>query len=147
MQRDDVTADIRIFLRAGSAHQRVPGLGKGVVVLCEGVEKYGSLNRAAKEMGMAYSKAWRIVKSAEEALGTELFVRRGAHGSSLTPEAKALMKAYRRLEAVLSKTAEEALDEAFEEFAEEGLFTEQEVPDIAKKATPELIAQVKAIRP
>lgn len=133
MYRDNITADVRIFLRAHESHQRVPGLGKGVVVLCEGVEKYGSLNRAAKEMGMAYSKAWRIVKNAEESLGVELFVRRGAHGSSLTPEASALMAAYRRLEKALSEAAAVELDKVFNEFAEQGLFIEQEVPDIAKK--------------
>lgn len=43
--------------------------GRGVADLLHGIEKYHSLNQAAKEMGMAYSKAWRIVGEAEQALG------------------------------------------------------------------------------
>ena len=40
--------------------------GRGVADLLHGVEEYHSLNLSAKNMGMAYSKAWRIVKLAEE---------------------------------------------------------------------------------
>lgn len=42
------------------------------------VERLGSLNKAAADMGMAYSKAWRIVKQAEEGLDVALFLRQGA---------------------------------------------------------------------
>lgn len=58
-----------------SAHARLtisdddrdlPGaFGGGCASLLEGVAEEGSLNRAAKRMGMAYSKAWRIVREAE----------------------------------------------------------------------------------
>ena len=41
--------------------------GRGVASLCLGVRTLGSLNAAAKEMKMAYSKAWRIVKETESA--------------------------------------------------------------------------------
>ena len=36
--------------------------GRGIASLCLGVRETGSLNAAAKGMGMAYSKAWRIIK-------------------------------------------------------------------------------------
>ena len=36
--------------------------GRGIAELCLGVREHGSLNAAAKGMGMAYSKAWRIRK-------------------------------------------------------------------------------------
>lgn len=65
-----------------SAHARLtisdddrdlPGaFGGGCASLLEGVTEEGSLNRAAKRMGMAYSKAWRIVREAEGHLGCEL---------------------------------------------------------------------------
>ena len=47
-------------------------------------------------MGMAYSKAWRIVRSAEEALGCKLLDSTigGRHGggAALTEEAEALLR-------------------------------------------------------
>ena len=42
--------------------------GHGIAELCLGVKNLGSLNAAAKSMGMAYSKAWRIIKDTEAAL-------------------------------------------------------------------------------
>ena len=60
--------------------------------LCEGVERTGSLNKACKEMGMAYSKAWKIMHNTEESLGFALLERQGARGSVLTQEAKMLLQ-------------------------------------------------------
>ena len=75
-----------------SAHARLtisddtrdlPGaFGGGCAALLEGVADEGSLNRAAKRMGMAYSKAWRIVREAEAHLNCELLTRDGARGSN-----------------------------------------------------------------
>ncbi len=44
--------------------------GPGVAALLEEVREKRSLRAAAGSMGMAYSKAWRIVRDAEESLGT-----------------------------------------------------------------------------
>lgn len=63
MQRSDISASVKLFLRTNDSGQAT-GLGLGVVELCQRVERLGSLNRAAQDMGMAYSKAWRIVKNA-----------------------------------------------------------------------------------
>lgn len=63
-----------------------------------GLNGLGSLNKAAADMGMAYSKAWRIVKQAEEGLDVALFLRQGARGSCLTEEAKALIELFRKVE-------------------------------------------------
>ena len=41
----------------------LPGVfGHGCVLLLQGIAREHSLNRAAKSMGMANSKAWRIVR-------------------------------------------------------------------------------------
>ena len=40
-----------------------PNFGKGVVELLELCEKYGSLSKAYKEMGMSNSKAWKELKN------------------------------------------------------------------------------------
>lgn len=81
--------------------------GRGVASLCLGVRQLGSLNAAAKEMKMAYSKAWRIIKETEAALDMQLLNRDGAHGSTLTDEGNKLLDAYLEIDERLQKYAEE----------------------------------------
>ena len=81
--------------------------GRGVANLCMGVRELGSLNAAAKSMKMAYSKAWRIIKETEAALGMQLLDRDGAHGSTLTEEGDKLLDAYIAVDTKLQKVAEE----------------------------------------
>lgn len=85
--------------------------GPGVVALCLGVREHGSLNAAAKSMRMAYSKAWRVIKEAEETLGIQLLLRDGAHGSSLTEEGGKLLDAYLAVEERLNNEAQKIYDE------------------------------------
>jgi molybdate transport system regulatory protein len=68
--------------------------GRGIADLCLGVRNLGSLNAAAKSMGMAYSKAWRIIKETEAALDIQLLDRDGAHGSTLTADGDILLDTY-----------------------------------------------------
>ena len=81
--------------------------GPGVAALCLGVRTKGSLFAAAKDMSMAYSKAWRIMKSTEEALGITLLNRDGAHGSTLTPEGIKILDAYIEINDKLQAEADE----------------------------------------
>ena len=81
--------------------------GRGVANLCLGVRELGSLNAAAKSMKMAYSKAWRIIKETEAALGIMLLDRDGAHGSTLTEEGNKLLDAYIAVDTKLQAVAEE----------------------------------------
>ena len=75
------------------------GFGRGIVQLLEGVEELGSINRATASMGMAYSKAWRIVNEAEGQLGCKLIERDGARGSTLTPAGERAIEVYETLQA------------------------------------------------
>jgi molybdate transport system regulatory protein len=88
--------------------------GDGPARLLGGVEEWGSLRRAAQELGMSYNKAWRILHAAEQRLGFALLDRSVGGslggGSQLTPEAKDLMARYRAVAA----EAEEALEAVFE---------------------------------
>lgn len=83
--------------------------GPGIASLCRGVAETGSLNKAAKDMGMAYSKAWRIIKEAEESFGVQLLDRNGAHGSTLTADGAALLETYDKLQADVASYARERL--------------------------------------
>ena len=72
--------------------------GEGPCRLLHCVEKTGSLRAAAMEMEMAYSKASKILKQAEENLGFSLTTRstggKDGGGSILTPEGKQLLWQY-----------------------------------------------------
>lgn len=85
--------------------------GPGLASLCKGVRETGSLNAAAKSMGMAYSKAWRLIKGAETELGVQLLIRNGARGSTLTPEALQLIDAYDLLRNHLRREAAAFLEQ------------------------------------
>lgn len=76
--------------------------GPGPADLLERVGEMGSLRAAAIDMGMAYTKATRIVREAEAALGFALTERTvggtGGGGSRLTPQARSLLQRYRAFE-------------------------------------------------
>ncbi len=74
--------------------------GPGVTALMQLVKEKGSLSAATKEMGMAYSKAWKIIKKAEEDLGIKLMegsaggIKGG--GTTLTKEGEEMLENYQR---------------------------------------------------
>ncbi len=80
--------------------------GHGVANLLHGVEEYHSLRVSAKQMRMAYSKAWRIIKEAEEGLGIQLLSRMGKKGSEITREGALFLKAYEEIERETKKVAQ-----------------------------------------
>ncbi len=88
--------------------------GDGPARLLAGVERSGSLRKAAQELGMSYNKAWRILHAAEERLGFALTDRNvggsSGGGSHLTPEARDLVARYQAVAA----EAEEALETVFQ---------------------------------
>lgn len=89
--------------------------GQGPARLLDGVERTGSLRKAASELGMSYNKAWLILHAAEQRLGFALLDRSvgGTHGggSRLTPRGQDLLNRYR----ALITTAGEALKQLFQE--------------------------------
>ena len=72
--------------------------GEGPYQLLRNVEKTGSLRAAAMEMGMAYSKATKLIKLAEATLGFSLTTRstggKDGGGSILTPEGRQWLYRY-----------------------------------------------------
>jgi len=80
--------------------------GEGPARLLRGVEETGSLRAAATAMGMAYSKAWKIINAVEKEFGVQLIDRDGARGSALTPEAKEMISRYHEMNDAARKAAE-----------------------------------------
>ncbi|MDL2300209.1 LysR family transcriptional regulator [Clostridiaceae bacterium OttesenSCG-928-D20] len=76
--------------------------GQGPLMLLEGVEKHGSLSAAARESGISYSKALRIIKKAEGSLGFSLTKKvsggKGGGGSALTAQAADFLQRYKKLQ-------------------------------------------------
>lgn len=72
--------------------------GEGPYQLLTGVRELGSLRAAAQSMGMAYTKAFHLIKTVEAALGQPLTRRtiggRGGGGSVLTPVGEELLRRY-----------------------------------------------------
>lgn len=92
--------------------------GKGVVELLELCDKYGSLSKAYKEMGMSNSKAWKIIKRAQEDLGYELVHTTSGGslggGSELTLEGKELVREYKLFQEKIEMYSEQVFKEVFE---------------------------------
>ena len=104
---------IRLAVKSESSESNSQ-FGRGVANLCLGVRDLGSLNAAAKDMKMAYSKAWRIIKETESALGMQLLNRDGAHGSTLTEDGDKLLDSYLEIDAKLQAIAEEEFAKLFD---------------------------------
>ena len=72
--------------------------GPGVAELLRRVRELHSLRAAAMSMSMAYSKAWTVIRGAEEGLGFKLLTSTagGKHGggAELTDEARQMIAAY-----------------------------------------------------
>lgn len=90
--------------------------GEGPASLLKGIEEYGSLRSAAMSMDMAYTKALKLMKNAEAALGFSLTNRstggKDGGGSILTPEGKAWLIRYE----AYTKACEEANQQIFRKF-------------------------------
>lgn len=91
--------------------------GPGVMQLLHLVDELHSLRAAALSMSMAYSKAWTLIRSAEEGLGFKLLssVAGGKHGGGamLTEEARQMMNAYEGYCAKLHAFGDDLFEEMF----------------------------------
>lgn len=91
--------------------------GPGIAELLHRVKTHNSLRAASISMGMAYSKAWTVVKSAENVLGFSLLCSTtgGKHGggATLSPEAEKLLTAYDAYCVRLRQFAAEIFPESF----------------------------------
>jgi molybdate transport system regulatory protein len=92
--------------------------GDGPYELLRGVQKTKSLRQAAREMGMAYSKAWRVIRTMEERLGFALLERKtggqSGGGSLTTPMAKELMNHYGRFRKDVDRTLKKIYQKHFD---------------------------------
>ena len=78
---------------------------------------FGSLRKAAIDMNMSYSKAWKIVKQCEENLGFKLLISttggKSGGGAFLTDDAKQIINSYNMYCADIEEYSSKLLDKYF----------------------------------
>ncbi len=97
----------RIGLRVRIYFDAQLAIGPGRIELLEGIQRTGSLSQAARDMDMSYRRAWLLIKSLNESLRSpaSLPARGGRHGggATVTPTGLALIRAYRGMEAKVTR--------------------------------------------
>ena len=88
--------------------------GMGRLRMLRAVQEHGSINAAAKALGMNYRAVWARINAAEKRLGKNLLEKKtggkAGGGSRLTPLAEALIKHF----CSISDMIEEETDKEFE---------------------------------
>lgn len=101
---------VRIF-------ENEPDFGKGVAQLMLLTKQKGSLSAAYKSMGMAGSKAWKILNRAEADLGVKLIERKSGGkqggGSNLTPEGEDILNRYQNFQQEVYVAAKKSFEKNF----------------------------------
>lgn len=91
--------------------------GPGIARLLCLTDETHSLNKAAAAMGMAYSKAWKILNESEEALGFKLLERHaggsGGGGAVLTDRGRELLGLYESFVTEAQAAVEQIFDQYF----------------------------------
>lgn len=113
--------DVRIRSKLWIEVDGLPVFGRGRRLLLEAIDKYGSLNRAAKEINISYRKAWGYIKAMEERLGIKLVERqvggRYGGGATLTEEARQFLKKYAAMETGIRELVDEKFKKIFKAHA------------------------------
>jgi len=82
-------------------------LTEGGAALLQGIQKYGSISKAAKQTGISYKHAWDRLAEIEAALGQPILCRkrggRTGGGAELTETALALLKLFNRIKRYIGR--------------------------------------------
>ncbi len=73
-----------------------------LVALLAGIERYGSLQRAARELALSYRHAWGLVTDSTHMLGAALVKLERGRGATLTPLGKELLRLDRKAQRQLA---------------------------------------------
>lgn len=94
-----------------------PVFGRGRRFLLQAIDKYGSINQAAKEINISYRKAWSYIKAMEERLGIKLVERqsggKNGGGASLTDDARLFLENYEMMERGINEMVDKRFRKVF----------------------------------
>ena len=89
-------------------------IGPGKASLLERIDNTGSISAAAREMGMSYRKAWRLIDSINDDFNAEIVSKstggKGGGGAYLSPLGKEMLHRYLLIE---KKAAESIKNDLF----------------------------------
>ena len=95
-----------------------PYFGPGMVTLLKQIRSLGSVREASEKTGIPYSKAWTMIRTAEEETGAELVGRQqgGKYGgmAEVTKAGMELIRKYEELERCVQKYSDEKFREIFQ---------------------------------
>ena len=110
---DNINLKVKLYLE----NDQDKFMGIGVLWLLQKISVCGSLRAAASQMGISYSKAFRMVENLEASLGIAVLERhRGGmqrSGASLTPFGHAFIVLYDDFQ----KECKSLMEEPFEKFS------------------------------
>ena len=92
--------------------------GTGRVRILRAIDRTGSMNKAAKELGMSYRTLWGKIHDTQARLGFRLIetsVRGARGGSQLTAESRELLKRFERWHDRMVKSADKLFAEVFKQ--------------------------------
>lgn len=94
-ERRDLSVAFRVWISSGGGSA---AFGDGKIRILQAIGEEGSLQAAARRLGVSYRKAWGDLKSVEACIGRPLLDRarggRDGGGSALTDEGRAVVRAY-----------------------------------------------------
>lgn len=110
---NDLSIRSKVWLEAGGD----PVFGRGRRFLLEAIDVYGSINRAARETGISFRKAWGHITTMEGRLGIRLVERttggRNGGGAALTAEARQFLKRFELMEDGIREIVDERFRRLF----------------------------------
>jgi molybdate transport system regulatory protein len=94
-----------------------PVFGSGRCALLKAIDKYGSINKAAKVIHISYRKALSYIQTMEQRLGVNLVDRKAGGknggGATITENAINLIKKYEMLEHGVNETLDRKYSKIF----------------------------------
>ena len=103
--------EVSLRLRLLFGDRLVFGPGKGE--LLARIEETGSISAAGRAMGMSYKRAWDLIETLNAMFDTPLVISArggpGTGGATLTDRGRAVLQAYREVEAAARAGAQEPL--------------------------------------
>ena len=101
----------KVWIELGGRHL----FGKGRAALLEAVDSEGSIQGAARKLGMSYRKAWSMLRAGQTLTGARLVetTRGGSKGGGarVTDFGRELLRTYRGVEARFDDLLKEAQNE------------------------------------
>lgn len=91
-----------------------PFLGQGRIILLENIAAEGSINKAAKKLGMSYKRAWQLINAINAVADVPIVERSiggaGGGGTVLTEKGKKIIHEFHRIDALCKDVLEKELE-------------------------------------